>query len=898
MPNTYNKHGVILPQILSANTNSLSVEQSIAMPNTYNKHGVILPQIHLPEFSGSYETWFNFHDLFLSLIHNSKTLSNIQKYQYLKVALKGEAAQVIESLPVSDKNYNTAWELLKNRLPVSDKNYNTAWELLKNRYANKKVIIKGHLKAIFELPIVHSSPTAIRQFTDNFQKHFRALQNLDLAVESWDAILIFLLTSKLDTNSKREWENQTSEADHPTIEEFIQFLNKRCRILEQLDSKQTGSSIPKKVEYKTHAHASTTVSCFYCNDAHYIFYCKKFLSLNTSERLSEGLQDLNLCINCLRKGHNANKCKSRGCKTCSKRHNSILHFISDEEPIAAAEQTQTNALANYCTHTLNTFSLLSTAIIHIFDSRNVPIKARCLLDSGSQSNFITQDLVRKLNLNPIKISMPVRGINSAVTQISSKAAAKIGSLYNDYTQNLEFLIINKITDDVPQFNISTSSWQIPQNIQLADTSFFKSNPIDILLGVGIFYDLLKEGQIKLGANQPTLQNSVLGWIVSSPLVQPPNLTSYCNLTNIDIQNQIERFWIIEQGSVIKPYTKEERECEQNFITTFSRDTLTGRFSSESYQNLPFRDNYNQLGNSRTIAENRFLSLERKLSKNSELKNEYCSFMEEYQRLGHMSKINPNLKSKAVFYLPHHCVQKHTSLTTKLRVVFDGSCKSDSGLSLNDVLKVGPTIQEDLYSILLRFRLHNIVITADIEKMYRQVDVTPEHRDVQRIVWRADPNKELEHFTLNTVTYAFPNFPIFRDKIRLQLSPITHRKTCFQINQTLIELFPELNNVEGYDEESYGNASYDPSYNYEMYTNDNQDTDYPYMYPAEYTDEQNDNECSSVYATENIDNILIIHICTLQNIPMNKTIMNAHPYMLQKISTITPSTLYVPCRIYR
>ncbi|KAK9711666.1 hypothetical protein QE152_g25331 [Popillia japonica] len=53
------------------------------------------------------------------------------------------------------------------------------------------------------------------------------------------------------------------------------------------------------------------------------------------------------------------------------------------------------------------------------------------------------------------------------------------------------------------------------------------------------------------------------------------------------------------------------------------------------------------------------------------------------------------------------------------------------------------------------------------------------------------------------------------------------------------ILQEFNNVEGYDEESYGNASYDPSYNYEMYTNDNQYTDYPYMYPAEYTDEQND-----------------------------------------------------------
>lgn len=82
--------------------------------------------------------------------------------------------------------------------------------------------------------------------------------------------------------------------------------------------------------------------------------------------------------------------------------------------------------------------------------------------------------------------------------------------------------------------------------------------------------------------------------------------------------------------------------------------------------------------------------------------------------------NETRNATCEFYLPHHPDFKETSATTKLRVVFDGSCKSDSGISLNDILLVGPVVQSDLISILLKFRTFKYVFTADIEKMYRQI----------------------------------------------------------------------------------------------------------------------------------------------------------------------------------
>lgn len=55
-----------------------------------------------------------------------------------------------------------------------------------------------------------------------------------------------------------------------------------------------------------------------------------------------------------------------------------------------------------------------------------------------------------------------------------------------------------------------------------------------------------------------------------------------------------------------------------------------------------------------------------------------------------------------FYLPIHAVYKQSSLTTKVRAVFDASAKSSTGVSLNDLLMVGPTIHPSLIDVLLRF----------------------------------------------------------------------------------------------------------------------------------------------------------------------------------------------------
>jgi hypothetical protein len=104
------------------------------------------------------------------------------------------------------------------------------------------------------------------------------------------------------------------------------------------------------------------------------------------------------------------------------------------------------------------------------------------------------------------------------------------------------------------------------------------------------------------------------------------------------------------------------------------------------------------------------------------------------------------------YLPHHAVLKD-STSAKLRVVFNASFRSADALSLNDNLMAGPTIQPELFAILLRFRTFKYVVNGDIAKMYRMIEIHPDHTDYQRIVWRENTEDPLKTYRLTTLTYG-------------------------------------------------------------------------------------------------------------------------------------------------
>lgn len=219
-----------------------------------------------------------------------------------------------------------------------------------------------------------------------------------------------------------------------------------------------------------------------------------------------------------------------------------------------------------------------------------------------------------------------------------------------------------------------------------------------------------------------------------------------------------------------------RNVKKIFTETFSRE-LNGRYKV----NLPFTTPKPPLfGASRDRAVSRLLQMERKLSKNDQLRADYIQCLDEYIELGHMQPVPTTEDQLKVslpdgscayhcYYLPHHAVIKNDSSTTKLRVVFDASSKSQNGLSLNDTLCIGPTLQDTLVNILIRWRNHKIIIKADIAKMYRQILVHENHRPYQRIVWRNNTDLPIQDYELKTVTFGTAAAPYLAIKAVQQLA---------------------------------------------------------------------------------------------------------------------------------
>lgn len=272
--------------------------------------------------------------------------------------------------------------------------------------------------------------------------------------------------------------------------------------------------------------------------------------------------------------------------------------------------------------------------------------------------------------------------------------------------------------------------------------------MDILLGADVYATIMNGHKTVIEASLPSAFNSIFGWILIGPT---PNMNAESHHAlpvslTVSIEEQMHRFWDIDEPEIAPDTFTEEGRCECIFRNECVR-LPDGRFSVP----LPFRAPVSSktFSGSRSMAIRRFESLERKLLANPPLQSLYRDFMDDYLALGHMSVAS----TPGEYFVPHNAVYKADDGDAKIRVVFDASARSAAGPSLNNCLLPGKKLQQDIIDVLTRFRIHPYAFTADICKMYRQIQVLPEYRKYQHILWWSSPHDQLVEYQLNTVTYA-------------------------------------------------------------------------------------------------------------------------------------------------
>lgn len=748
------------------------------------KPQIFMPKIELMKFNGDdMSIWPLFFENFKQLVHLKSEFSNAEKLQYLLSSLTGRALKTCSSIE-----------------PLPD-NYDTIFQLLKDTYHDKKYLANMYLDRLINFrSLPNNNPNSLQIFLEKYDTNARALQRLNIENLD-DYILTYLAMSKLPTETVNCFELVRDNSNLPQYDEIVNFVRRQSKILTKSEkprnhpnNSNAQSNFKNSKSFITNnfnSNSNDNPCIFGCRSNHLLKNCNSFKSSNFETKY-KFIKDKNLCLNCFSSNHKVSVCPSKfTCLKCRSKHHTYLHKdIEPKNPSSnvdcspSTSQSISNKSNEECTQTLcsqivqsniKNVVLLSTAFVKTYDRWGKEHHLRFLVDNASMSNLLTFETCKKLGLSYSKLTSNVHGIGGTVKPLKGRASLNIFSNINPHLKySIEVLLIDQITNLLPDVPIDTSSLDYLKYLPLADPTFHIPGKIDGILGAQIFAEILGPHRVAGEKNKPTAVQTALGYLVigpSRPLENNIN-RSYC--TFVTLESLLENMFEIEKFADDPIKSKDDQICEDLFMSTVQRDS-TGRY----LVSLPFKDSPSKLGRSYDLAKKRLLSLEHRLDTTPLLRQTYSEVIQDYINQGHMSLVKENKLNVPSFYAAHHCVWKPNSCSTPCRIVFDFSMKSDNGISLNDILYKGPKLHNNIFTILINFRLFPICLGADIKGMYRQINMIKEHRPYQRILWRFNTDDPIQVYELNTVTFGVSS------------SPFLSLRTVKQLIQDEAHNFPDI-----------------------------------------------------------------------------------------------------------
>ena len=503
--------------------------------------------------------------------------------------------------------------------------------------------------------------------------------------------------------------------------------------------------------------------CRYCDQRHWSDECPKFRTVTERKR-----QLKDSCYKCLKVGHMSKDCKKgKACVHCGEvntHHRSLCpkKFKSSVTSAHLTEEIQENRKDSVCSEenvlvTSGEMVLMQTAKTEIKGQRNTKGEiVRILLDSGSQRTYVTEALADKLQLKREKeeeIKLVTFGCDrpKTVKTAQTKLSIKLNNgQYLAVTANIVPVISGTVQRKAMTLCSSKNMEHLVKSLDLADTIPLEteSSTVELLVGNDYYLDIILPQKIEV---QPGLYllSSKLGWIVTGRTSEPDEsenetnmliLTYGTNITNtsvfqsvddaVPVKPDLEDFWNLETIGVIDNQTTKNDELVKKHF----KENLT--FVDGRYQvTWPWKEENPELPVNRQLAVGRLRSNVSRMRNKPEFLKQYDLIIQYQLDKGIIEKVENTYTDNIKHYLPHHAVLNPHKPTTKLRVVYDASSKAKKEYnSLNECLYRGPVMLKDLCGLLLRFRLHQIAMVADIEKAFLQIGLQSNQRDVTRFIW--------------------------------------------------------------------------------------------------------------------------------------------------------------------
>ncbi|XP_076299887.1 uncharacterized protein LOC143218543 [Lasioglossum baleicum] len=428
-------------------------------------------------------------------IKKNKEISDVEKLQYLKINLSGEALQLVVNIDVTDDNFE----------PV--------WNVLVDRYENKRVLINSHLSSLFSLQhVTQQSANQIKSLLGGVKETLGALRSLGCPTDSWDCLIVYMVTNKLDPETLMDWEQQIAAETTPaTFAELEKYLLSRIRALEAVaratgtQKSRSASSGKSQSSAKSHQAVanstsdgasereikSSTSSCTLCSGAHYLSACPDY-HRKTIEQRQDFLKQKNLCFNCLGP-HQFRNCRStKRCRICGNSHHTSIHRSnnSSENKAPAVSNLQEPNSAAFVTAVEKT-------------SASVPPRRENTQAGTAASTNIALSV--SVHYKPVLLATALVKVTSCYVSrglINVTIASRMSPVFS---LSVNAYVLSKLTSYIPPSRVIRNPWPHLESLEIADPEFSSAARIDLILGTEVYSAILEEGIRKGGPGSPIAQ---------------------------------------------------------------------------------------------------------------------------------------------------------------------------------------------------------------------------------------------------------------------------------------------------------------------------------------------------------------------------------------------------------
>ncbi|UYV62942.1 hypothetical protein LAZ67_2002562 [Cordylochernes scorpioides] len=731
---------------------SLVESAANSVVNTESKRTIRLPKVELPKYKGNLEDWLSWWGQF-SKINDDETLGDVDKFHYLLQA-------VVEG--------SRAYRLVCS-YPITEDNYPKVVQALKDRFGDKNLLIEHYIRRLLKLvgSNARKENLPLDEIYDDLTAHLKNLESLGVNTEMAGVFLYPLVESSLPLDIIQVWqrnpaagygikeegaENGDKSDASGRLQALMDFLRDEVKGAERMafakenfegnsSMRATGSQL--KTPRKTPPTVSNLFGsefkrkCIFCQrDNHLSSECFVASHLTPSER-GQKIKEARVCFKCLKGNHLKGECRADiKCRNCGKDHLDIFcnkialrqgenNSFKGEKSKVVNEGNATCTGVNMSARTCANDILLMTSVAKLKGAKETK-EVKVLFDTGSHYSYIKRSIVEKLGLNKIgeiSLEKSLFGGGNMKEALHGKYVLKLGSLTNKIDVDIVALDQPEICARIPP---------IPRG---------QIEEIDILIGSDYFGQLLTGKVVHLGEDLTAVETK-LGWTLmgQSPVVCKEDKVQIA-LNMLVARNNLKDLWELDVLGIQDPIevvskNKRETELKEHFIKNIKRNE-DKRYSVA----LPWKCERNNIPSNLEIAQRRLEACTSKLRKEKMVKD-YSNILQEWEREGLIERIEENRPQKKGHYLPHRPVFKAESRTTPLRPVFDASCRSYNGLSLNDYLEKRPNLLEKIPGLLIRFREKGIGVLFDIRKAFQMIRVQLQDQDFLRFLWwdQTDPMK--------------------------------------------------------------------------------------------------------------------------------------------------------------